>query len=363
MIKELTIEKYRGFNHFTIKGLQHINLFVGKNNSGKTSLLEAFYLFSMKNIDALATIATMRGECMQVDGDARSDISHFFYGHTVTGQSSFTLTSDIGKCVIDIVSRENMPEVISQSLASYPIEWALHMKSTQEEMLQSEEMGIVALSAGKALLASRNNLQRMDSSFPLERMIDSGIRFIAPGSLDGSALNTLWNQILLQGDEKLLVGALQILDPTVESIAFLLNTTTRSSQAYSNIVIGFENGSKRLPLGTLGDGMRRLLAIILAVTCAKGGVLFIDEVDAGMHYSVMADLWRLIIQTAMKRDVQIFASTHSLDCLKGLAEACDDDNQSAASVALCAINPALSHATTYTGAEIKIAVQNEIEVR
>ncbi len=46
MLKRLQIRNFRGFNALKIDQLSGINLIVGKNNSGKTSLLEAIFLLS-----------------------------------------------------------------------------------------------------------------------------------------------------------------------------------------------------------------------------------------------------------------------------------------------------------------------------
>ena len=56
----------------------------------------------------------------------------------------------------------------------------------------------------------------------------------------------------------------------------------------------------------------------IALISAKGGVLLIDEIDTGLHYTVMADMWKLIAQTAAELDVQVFATTHSSDCVTAL---------------------------------------------
>ena len=65
-------------------------------------------------------------------------------------------------------------------------------------------------------------------------------------------------------------------------------------------------------------GLRRLLAWRLAFVGIDRGFLLIDEIDAGLHWTVMEDVWRLLIQVARKSGVQVFATTHSYDCIRGL---------------------------------------------
>ncbi len=69
--------------------------------------------------------------------------------------------------------------------------------------------------------------------------------------------------------------------------------------------------------------MNRLLGIILALVNTKDGILLIDEIESGLHYSVQPDMWRLIFETAAKLNVQAFATTHSWDCIEAFQEAAE----------------------------------------
>jgi len=75
-----------------------------------------------------------------------------------------------------------------------------------------------------------------------------------------------------------------------------------------------------IPLPLVGDGMVRLASIVLAIASAPGGVVLVDEVENGLHYSVMEKVWRAIGEAAQSQDVQIFATTHSFECI---GAACD----------------------------------------
>src|SRR5207245_797926 len=80
-----------------------------------------------------------------------------------------------------------------------------------------------------------------------------------------------------------------------------------------------------IPIGSFGDGMWRLLAIAIAISQCKGGVLLVDEIDTGLHYTVLPAMWRLIMESAHDLDVQVFATTHSSDCIEALASVCASD--------------------------------------
>ena len=86
--------------------------------------------------------------------------------------------------------------------------------------------------------------------------------------------------------------------------------------------MGFQ---QRLLLNVMGDGIRKVLSIILAIYECAGGILIVDELDNGLHFSVMEDLWAVIFSTASRQNVQLFASTHNIDLLKGLVAWLDTD--------------------------------------
>jgi len=92
-------------------------------------------------------------------------------------------------------------------------------------------------------------------------------------------------------------------------------------------------------------------------------VLIVDEIDAGLHYSAMDSLWRFICTAAKRYDVQVFASTHSQDCLQGLGSCCREDLGLDDIVRLFALGGNRRKVVAYAGNEIRVSVDRGIEVR
>ena len=82
---------------------------------------------------------------------------------------------------------------------------------------------------------------------------------------------------------------------------------------------------ERVPLQRLGQGAVRLYQVALAFANSKNGFLLIDEADFGLHYTVQRDFWRMVLQTAQNNNVQVIATTHSADCIRGFAEAANEN--------------------------------------
>ncbi len=74
------------------------------------------------------------------------------------------------------------------------------------------------------------------------------------------------------------------------------------------------------PLKSLGDGTGRLFGLTLALVAAKDGILLVDEIENGVHYSVLVSLWKFIAKVAKRLNIQVFATSHSLDCVRAFHE-------------------------------------------
>jgi len=119
----------------------------------------------------------------------------------------------------------------------------------------------------------------------------------------------------------------------------------------------------RIPIGTLGEGIWRLLGIALALVRARGGTLLIDEIDTGLHYSIMSKMWRLVLETAQRLDVQVFATTHSRDCFESLASIARVDVSEGSEVTIQRLETDRSRTVNFTEQEIVLAAERGIEVR
>lgn len=117
---------------------------------------------------------------------------------------------------------------------------------------------------------------------------------------------------------------------------------------------------QRIPIGSMGDGIWRLLGIALALVQARGGVLLVDEIDTGLHYSVLIDMWRLVFETARQLDVQVFATTHSRDCYEALAAVTEPDRTE---ISLQRIERGKREAIAFSEVEIRQAAERGLEVR
>jgi hypothetical protein len=122
-----------------------------------------------------------------------------------------------------------------------------------------------------------------------------------------------------------------------------------------------------LPLAGLAaddhHGVVRTFGIALALVNAKGGVLLVDEVENGIHYSVLPDLWRLTFDVAARLDVQVFATSHSWDCIEAFQKAAEENKVEEGVLVRIDRKDDTTRAVLYDEREVGIAVEGRIEVR
>ena len=109
--------------------------------------------------------------------------------------------------------------------------------------------------------------------------------------------------------------------------------------------------------------MRRLLALSLSLVRTANGFLLLDEIDTGLHFSAMEEMWRLVVNTARESNVQVFATTHSYDCIQGLAAFVESNPGLASELSVQKIEPSLAEAVSLDAEQVRVAVRQDIEVR
>jgi AAA15 family ATPase/GTPase len=367
MFRSIKIENFRGFEHFELEQLGRINLLVGLNNSGKTSILEAVQLLcSRTNLEPLAQIMLKRGEYFRSDNESRVnrsdtqlDICHLFFGHEIKPKDKFSISSmndglnEELICSIEYFSGQtNLFEAESEEI-NFNIKW--NGSNARYEL--SSDGGIPLFRPRRSPIVVHTSVEDVD-------MESFKTQFISSSSLNIDKAAELFDQIVLTPNESLVEEALRIIEPEIERIALVRSERARlSTNNRGGFIIRLRNSDQRIPIGSMGDGVWRILALALAIVCAKGGVLLVDEIDTGLHFSTMSKMWKLIWETARKLDVQVFATTHNSDCWTSLAMIAEEAENTEDEISIQRIERDQEKAVAFSKKEIVIAAERGIEVR
>lgn len=363
MFHSIHISGFRGLQDFSMEKLGRINLLVGTNNSGKSSILEGIELLASRGSPLTIWDAThRRGERFLVEEDGRAypevDVSHLFYGHELKKGSliSVSAVSDIGheNFVLDVTNKTPSQQSSLHDSSSIQLLDDLELRISWHNV---KGYSSVKIPISPRIGLDRRILSRQSSEMPDAR----AIQFVSTSAMSIDRVRTLFDEVVLSPEEDLLVEALRTIEPTIERIAAIGSEGSRSHPG--GIVLKLHGFPNRIPLGSMGDGIWRILGIALSLVNAENGIVLIDEIDTGLHYTVLSKMWQLIQQTANRLNIQVFATTHSRDCYESLATIAREDVSEDSCVTIQRIESDSSVATVFTEQEIVAASERGIEVR
>lgn len=341
-MKSLEIKNYKNLKNFNIDSLSKVNLIVGKNNVGKSSLLEAISIYCSKgDVSQLKNILDLRGESVDFRRDMenqqneelerfsslfsdRNIESFFAESIEIKAFSQNKQLQEAGKLSIRFVRLIEKNEIDENGLER--IVRKIVDENAKEELEDSNlQYGILSTFDNKSSLyiLGRNLFRgRVEKLIPFE--------YVRTSQITNDRNPTLFDKIALTSLEKEIINALKIIEPNIEAINFLKDESKRqrlSSREDERVaIVVFGISPKRYRLSSMGDGVNRILTIILALLNCKDGILLIDEFENGLHYSVQTQLWNMIFKLSNQLNVQVFATTHSDDCIKSFIAA--DTNES-----------------------------------
>ena len=105
-----------------------------------------------------------------------------------------------------------------------------------------------------------------------------------------------------------------------------------------------------------------MFGLALALVNAKNGILLIDEIESGLHYSVHLKVWQLIFKIASQLNIQVVATSHSWDAIEAFQEAANKDVEKGLLIRLARKGEEIIP-TLFSEEELAIATREHIEVR
>ena len=370
MYSSIHIRGYRGLDSFRMRGLGRVNLLVGTNHCGKTSILECIELLrSTGHPNVLSSILRRRGEwgdAKDRDSEPLLDIKRLFSGYDLQGEvvieggrDSTGNLSDWNRKVAMHVgdpreSESGEPDPFGEDgYLTLAVEWSDRGddSDTRAVKIGITSDGHLSSRALRRFLPTRNS--------PLAQVV----QFIRTSGMTAPDVVRLFDDVVLTENEEHVTQALRIIEPAVERIASVVIDRGRYfRETPGGVFIKLRKAESRIPIGSMGDGMWRMLGLALALANVKGGVLLVDEIDTGLHYSVMADMWRMVSKRAAALKVQVFATTHSRDCYESLAAIVKPD-QPSPEITIQRIDPSRGQAVRFSDAAIVAAAERGLEVR
>ncbi len=333
-LDRLYVKNFRALDELTLEGLGRVNVFVGRNNSGKSTILDAIELLvSANKVDVLRAQSERHdevgGEISPSDNDF-TFIEDFFSGRCLPEAFGKILleSSKISVAVSHYFVHEKPIEITDDEDETKKIRTVRRLLSEQPRQDNANDENIyraIALTVnGKRTILADNDdnhnqymaVRRLSNSF--EHSLGLTVRYVTTKTLLNSYLDNLWGATVQFDSEmnEILVSALQLVDSNVEVFGFMQLPALVERKPF----IKLKGISKPVPLNSMGDGMSRVLHIILSLLNAKDGILLIDEMENGLHYRIQESLWRIIFEFSTKLNIQVFVTTHSWDVIESFSK-------------------------------------------
>ena len=360
MYTSFTAKNFRCFKHLTIEPLGQINLIAGKNNVGKTALLEALFLHSgAYNPALILKVDAFRGiEAVQFNLTEWASLpwaSIFWQFDTsktieLVGENTHTGQRWLWLREADrsqIPTSSVQPPLIPPS----DVEAAqLSLDATPALQLEFQELD---RSSKIYLVADRSGIRSVPPPpgppFPA---VYYGARFRLPAVQEAER----FGRLELQGRQDVLLRTLWHIEPRLKRLAMVI-------VAGQPVLHGDIGLSRLVPLPLMGGGVERVASLVLGIANTPDGVVFVDEIENGLHYSVLQSLWEAIGSVAQEFNTQIFATTHSFECIKAAQKAFEGGEENDFRYHRLDRRDAQIHAVTFTKRQLATAIKTDLEPR
>lgn len=351
--KNIEIKNFRGIESLKIEDFSRVNVLLGQNSSGKSSVLECLLLMvGMSNPDLPQLMNSLRARGFS----SFSDLSYIFHN------GDFNLKPEITSYLHDETKRHLM----------------LEMAYTFDDKSQGNfQNGQIPTSETKAFINTLKMLFDLESKAETKhyecgitygsngittgkKMADgymekNSVTFIPADLASGNPINDLV-ELAKRKKKDLVVERMQYFDKRITGVEILNNA----------VFFNIEGFDQLMAVNMMGDGLRRYLNIVAASANPMNNIILIDEIENGLHYSAHKKLWEAIFALATQTNKQVFVTTHSKETLLHLNEMLEEhpDYQQEMRLYTLAQTQSKGHqAYKYTYEGLSGACENDVELR
>lgn len=327
-LTSLYVHAFRGIREVNLKGLGRINLLVGGTNSGKTSVLEAISLLA-EPLDPLVWVhVANRREPSPLAAMTSSKVDRLRFLFPADRSGSEQVTAEVKLSFEGQLPVHSITASVKALRAVRPTQTMAYREDDEtpvEITTEAERSGLeitVSLETPQLSLPELNPIhvfQAWDGESLVGRdrpvRLKFPVRTITPYDhwLRQPATRG-FSEATLSGHEKETIELLKLIEPSIRAVRVL--ATQREPMLYlEDARAGF------LPISSFGDGIRRVLTLALALPRASGGLLLIDEIETGLHVTMLRKVYGWLVRACTDFNVQLFATTHSIEALDALLDA------------------------------------------
>ncbi len=310
MIKSIDIENYRGIKELNIDDFSRVNLIVGENASGKSSLLEALYLIAnFSEPVVINSIFYNRKHKPKKENDFKS----IFFNNESNNDISIAADLDFKN------SKEKKRNLEIKFADNNSTFFKFINEKNEEKISAGYILKVQVKKNNNEDISAENEIYFNNESYQTKKNLSINIKNFENIYVDTNDFEFLgknfYKNVQSQDKTEHLIKILNVIEPNLKNLELGID---------NSIECKIESLASPVPLKLMGDGFINIVAFLVAIYTAKDGAVFIDEIENGIYYKVLPDLWKVVFKAAEEFNVQVFATTHSMECLDACNYAFND---------------------------------------
>lgn len=299
----LNIKHFRGIENLELKDLSTINIIVGDNNSGKTSLLEAITLLeSPDNIKNMLLNASKRDS----NNNSKFELFLEMFPKNQFNERSIHLKSTINDYKNDLKIKGNINEIID---FNNNIEF--EKKIFEGNIILNQDNKNIL---NKDIYIEENTKLRLSGSQNIVDMV-----YVTPYDHFKEGLLNRTIDVIKDGDKKEIIRLLNMFDNNISGFEILPNINNSTTIYIEHKKYGL------MPLSSFGDGVKKVITLASSIVSAKGGILLIDEIETAIHKNMIGEVFNWFTKACFKYKIQLICTTHSLEVIDSVINNIDDN--------------------------------------
>ncbi|MBW5381946.1 AAA family ATPase [Brachyspira pilosicoli] len=299
MIRDLYIENFRGFDKLKIDNIKKINFLVGKNNCGKTSVLETIMIIlsesRFKIIENMMNISRSKENYRENKIELKNIFHNLDYNNNI---NLIYNRYDNINYNINISPISKYEKVDDDNIE---LNYSIIITNENTNSIKEEKIIIHNI---------RNTTVHMSMKY-----VDNKTEVYIPSTIEYNRLTNYLIEILKNKKEEQLLEMISFFNKNIKAINILKN----------DIYINIDGINELVSLNLMGDGLKKYLSIIIPIVANKYNTILVDEIENGLHHKTIKHLLRSILNLSKNNDIQMFFTTHSYEVLKFLSEIVNDE--------------------------------------
>ncbi|MEM6256092.1 MAG: AAA family ATPase [Cyanobacteria bacterium P01_D01_bin.156] len=314
MLTSIQIENFRCFDQIKVDGLNRVNLIAGKNNVGKTAFLEAIGIWSTGlNPVGLTYLSSTRIPLEKITPDIARELLLTPLFKDFDESKTISITGSVGHSGIHTLEIKNN-RAVPHEIAINQEQYAPSLEAVASNLSQTLKLRYMSSEGqsmeGRFWIEGNNSkIQVQGDAVELAAPPISVSMILANSRQNSRIQSEMFGRLELANSDYGLVESLKLIEPRLKRIRTIVISGLP-------ILYGDIGLPRLIPLSLMGEGLNRLVAILLTLANHRDELVLIDEIETGLHHSVLPNVWKVINDAAHRFNVQVIATTHSYECIE-----------------------------------------------